>query len=91
MGNNKKIWDYMLSTNLYDLNLTYDVPVFYILGDNDFQAPNTIAMKYFTSINAPMKKLYMQKDASHFMMLDNPREFAFILKDINQLVSNSFI
>lgn len=84
MTNNTKIWDFLFSNNLYNYSLTYEIPIFYILGEKDFQAPHIIASKYFDSIHAPLKKLYLQKDASHFMMLDNPTQFTFTLQQIHE-------
>ena len=37
----------------------YKVPVYYILGRNDWQAPYVIAQEYLEGINAPYKKLYL--------------------------------
>lgn len=82
MNNNKKLWDFLFSHSLYEENREYEIPVFYILGDMDFQAPNTIASSYFDTINAPNKKLFFIKDAGHFIMLDQPKLFADALLEI---------
>ena len=82
MNNNNKLWDFLFSHNLYEESRDYEIPVFYILGDRDFQAPNTIASHYFNSINAPNKKMFIIKDAGHFMMLDQPKLFANALAEI---------
>lgn len=85
MNNNKKLWNFLFSHSLYEESHDYEVPVFYILGDRDFQAPNTIASRYFDSINAPNKKMFIIKDAGHFMMLDQPKLFANALAEICRL------
>lgn len=85
MSNNKRIWDYLFTHNLHDEHSTYDIPVFYILGDRDFQAPNTVASRYFDEIQAPYKRLFMIEDAGHFMMLDQPKRFADALAEIRGL------
>jgi hypothetical protein len=82
MTNNKILWDFLFSHSLYEENFDYEIPVFYILGDRDFQAPNTIASCYFDTINAPKKKMFIIKDAGHFMMLDQPKLFAQALTEI---------
>lgn len=87
MSNNKKIWDFMFSHNLYEESSEYEIPVFYILGDRDFQAPNTIASSYFNTINAPNKKIFIIKNAGHFMMLDQPKLFADALSEISRLLA----
>lgn len=83
MSNNKALWNFMFSSNLYSESRIYQVPVFYILGADDYQAPHTIAERYFNTIEAPIKKLFTIKDAAHFMMLDQPEEFAHVLKRID--------
>ncbi len=87
MGNNKKLWDFLFSHNLYEESREYEIPVFYILGDRDFQAPNTIASSYFETINAPNKKLFLIRDAGHFMMLDQAKLFADVLEEICTLTT----
>ncbi len=82
MNNNKRLWDFLFSHNLYEENRAYEIPVFYVLGDRDFQAPNTIASSYFDTINAPVKKLFLIKDAGHFIMLDQPKLFSEALAEI---------
>lgn len=62
----------------YDLSkesLEYTVPVYYILGDKDWQTPYTLAEKYFKKIKAPKKELFFIKNAGHMTMLDQPSEF----------------
>lgn len=85
MNNNKKLWDFLFSHSLYEESRDYEIPVFYILGDRDFQAPHTIASGYFHSINAPKKKLFIIKEAGHFMMLDQPKLFTNALAEISKL------
>lgn len=91
MNNNKKIWDFLFSHSLYDISREYTVPVYYILGDRDFQAPNTIASRYFDSIHAPNKKMFVIKDAGHFMMLDQPKLFTNVMDGISRLWENTNI
>lgn len=85
MNNNKKLWDFLFSHSLYEESRDYEIPVFYILGDRDFQAPHTIASGYFDLINAPNKKMFIIKEAGHFMMLDQPKLFTNALADISRL------
>ncbi len=75
MSNNKSIWNFMFSHSLYDETLNYQIPVYYIIGERDFQAPRTIAQAYFDRINAPEKQFLIIKNAGHFMMLDQPEAF----------------
>jgi pimeloyl-ACP methyl ester carboxylesterase len=82
MTNNKKLWEFLFLHNLYEESRDYEIPIFYILGDKDFQAPYTTASCYFDAINAPNKKMFIIKDAGHFMMLDKPKLFVQALSEI---------
>ncbi len=85
MSNNKQIWEYLFSHSLREETLNYKIPVYYIIGERDFQAPSTIAESYFKTINAPRKEIFTVEDAGHFMMLDNPSSFAAIMNRICSL------
>lgn len=85
MSNNKRIWEYLFSNSLYDETLDYEIPIYYIIGERDFQAPNTIAKSYFNKINAPYKEIFTIEDAGHFMMLDKPESFAEAMSKICSL------
>lgn len=41
--------------------------------------------RYFDSIQAPNKKMYIIEDAGHFMMLDQPKLFANVMTKIRTL------
>lgn len=70
----------------FDLNsesVDYKIPIYYILGENDWQTPYVIAEKYFEKINAPNKKLYLIPRAGHMTMVDQPNLFFDALIDIS--------
>lgn len=71
----------------FDLNVEsprYEVPMYYILGDRDWQTPFSIASDYFKKIEAPAKKLYLIPDAGHMTMMDQPDLFYKTLVEINK-------
>lgn len=72
------LWEYDL--NSYSLD--YKVPVYYILGEKDWQTPYPIAQKYFESISAPDKEIYMIPNAGHMTMMDEPESFCYALKEV---------
>lgn len=85
MSNNKQLFEYLFSHSLDNELHNYEIPVYYIVGDRDFQAPNTIAKSYFNTINAPNKEIFTIEDAGHFMMLDQPKLFAKAMTKICRL------
>lgn len=53
----------------------YQVPVYYIMGENDYQTPVPLAQTLFEQLTAPEKKLFLIPNAGHFTMYDNPLAF----------------
>lgn len=68
---NRKVMAELMSFDLREKGIHYEVPVFYVLGERDWQTPVEIGKAYFKEIEAPFKKLYLIKEAGHITMLDN--------------------
>ena len=60
---------------------TYTIPVFYIMGEQDFQTPYPLAKDFFEEISAPKKKFFSIPNAGHDPMQDNPQKFNQVLLD----------
>ncbi len=60
----------------------YTIPVYYILGKNDWQVPSTLAARFFETIRAPKKKLFWIPDAGHSTDIDNPQAFGDAINEI---------
>lgn len=80
---NKETTNYLGTFNLMAESAEYKVPIYYILGENDWQVPYVIAKEYFNNINAPRKNIYLIPNAGHFTMLDQCDLFFDALCDIN--------
>ena len=61
----------LMTFDLRERGLNYQVPVYYVLGEKDQQTPVEIGVEYFNKIKAPVKKLYMIENAGHLTMIDN--------------------
>ena len=72
---------WMVDYSLWD-KVEYSVPVFYLLGTDDWQTPSTLAAEYFEKITAPTKSLYWIDNAGHATDVDNPAEFYKAVKEI---------
>ena len=64
----------------------YQVPVYYVLGENDSQTPIEISMKYFEDVQAPEKQLYLIPDAGHAPMIDNVEEYRRAIREIVRFI-----
>ena len=77
----------------YDLRkfgTEYKMPVFYLMGENDFQTPYPVAKDFFQEIKSPVKTFFSIPDAGHMTMLDNKKEFTrVLLKEILPVVKET--
>ncbi|MBS4192816.1 alpha/beta hydrolase [Bacillus sp. FJAT-49705] len=80
---NAKLHSFLGEFNLSNEPAIYQVPIYYILGGNDWQAPYIIAQKYFEEINAPNKNIYVIPNAGHMTMMEQPELFFDALLEIN--------
>jgi len=87
---NKKILESLLAFDLKSETAEYKVPIYYILGGNDWQTPYVIAQEYFNIINAPYKKYYLLPNAGHMTMRDQPQLFFDSLLEINNKAKKQY-
>ncbi|MCY9517668.1 alpha/beta fold hydrolase [Paenibacillus apiarius] len=72
----------MESFDLPSLGTAYEIPVFYIQGERDWQTPYPLAKEFFPKITAPLKLFYSIPDAGHIPMIDQKEKFNEALFDI---------
>lgn len=80
---NKKVLEYLLTFDLKLETAEYKMPIYYILGGDDWQTPYVLAQEYLNIVNAPNKKLYLIPNAGHMTMRDQPQLFFDALLEIN--------
>lgn len=79
---NMQVMKELMSFDLKSKGVEYQVPVYYVLGENDQQTPVEISIAYFNEIAAPDKKLYLIKNAGHAAMIDNLNDYRAALCEI---------
>ena len=82
---NKKLLDYALSANIYDVGNEYDVPMYFISGEYDKSCRVDLLKKYYDEIVAPNKKIVIMKTCGHSPQFEEPVLFA---KEVKQLLQN---
>ncbi|RUT29602.1 alpha/beta hydrolase [Paenibacillus zeisoli] len=82
---NAKLHEFLGDFDLRKEKAEYQVPVYYLLGENDWQAPYVLAQQYFEEIVAPNKGLYMIPDAGHMTMMDQPDLFYKALHKVYEM------
>lgn len=79
----KEIMQYVFHEfNIRDFDDNYDIPIFYILGEDDYQTPTVLVQEYFEQIKAPIKEIFVLPKAGHAPMIDSPEYFTKILKEV---------
>ena len=80
---NKDIMEYaFFGFDIYDLSLTYDVPVYYISSEGDYAVCQNDVQNYYESIEAPGKAFYLLENVGHTMFMDNPKLYCESIKTI---------
>ena len=72
---NMQVMKELMAFDLRSIGAAYQVPIYYVLGENDQQTPVELSRAYFYEITAPDKKLYLIKNAGHIAMIDNVDEY----------------
>jgi pimeloyl-ACP methyl ester carboxylesterase len=78
---NKNLMKTLQTYSIWDVT-EYQLPIYYILGRDDWQVPSVLAAEYFEKIGAPKKRLYFIENAGHMTDFDNPAEFSAALLDV---------
>jgi pimeloyl-ACP methyl ester carboxylesterase len=58
------------------------IPIYFIMGSNDYQTPISLAKPYFDIIKAPLKKYYEIENCAHMLPFEKPAEMLKILLEI---------
>jgi len=74
--------------NLFDSTREINCPVFFIIGQNDYQTNSILTQKYFELLQAPQKEIYAIKDTGHLIPYENGIEFQNIIIENILLIIN---
>lgn len=85
---NKELMTFLGSFDVHTNAVEYKVPLYYIVGEDDWQTPAALTQDYVQRIKAPQKKIYIIPNAGHMPMVDQPALFLSILRDIKKRQEN---
>lgn len=69
----------MEEADIRNYGVDYQVPVYYLMGENDYNSPYLLAKTFFDEIVAPDKQIFSIPNADHMPFLSNKAEFDRIL------------
>ncbi len=79
---NMQLMRELMTYDLRKKGSSYQVPVYYVLGEKDSQTPVGISITYLETVQAPDKKLYLISDAGHAPMIDNVEDYRKAVQEI---------
>lgn len=65
-------------------NLVFDIPVYFISGDHDYNCPWPLVEEYCDMIDAPRKEFYLIKNAAHSPLWEQPETCFEIMKNMKK-------
>lgn len=101
VSNNEKVFnlekpllkDMLFGFDLYEQGSQYEVPVYFIMGDNDWITPDDMAAAYYESVEAPDKNIILIENTGHSLFVDDPEVFdeavRSVLDNINLTKKNT--
>lgn len=67
--------------NLFESTKKIDCPVYFVIGQNDYQTNSILTQKYYDELEAPQKEIYSIENAGHLIPYENRIEFQNIIKE----------
>lgn len=79
---NQHLFDYIMTADVRDYGLEYQIPVGFISGSDDWTTPVKFSEDYCDAISAPDKQFHCIDGCGHSPQYDAPEEFCNILKNM---------
>ena len=76
------LWAQAMTIDLPKTVPQLKVPVYFMLGRHDYNAPYPLAQQYFNKLKAPYKKLIMFENSAHLPCFEEPKKFNSIMAAI---------
>lgn len=74
-----RVWPELMTINLKKMAPGLKVPVYFVLGRHDHEAPSLLAEQYFKSLEAPYKELIWFENSAHLPAIEENRKFTDLL------------
>ncbi len=75
-----KLFNEACQENLFRSTKRIDCPVYFIIGQNDYQTNSLLTQKYYDLLIAPQKDIYTIENAGHLIPFENGIEFQKAIK-----------
>lgn len=78
----KLMWPEIMNVDLFQDEMCFKVPVYFIQGKNDYNSPTELVEEYFDKLNAPKKRYYLFDKSAHNPIFEESDKFLLTLKEI---------
>ena len=75
------IWDEMISHDLAQENLAFNIPVYFLHGIYDYTCSYELSKKYYEMLSSPVKGFYTFNNSSHSPIFEEPDECIKVIKE----------
>ena len=82
------LWNYVVSDNLFESSISFQVPVYITHGKYDYQVSHTLAREYFELLEAPFKSFFTFENSAHSPNAEEPEKFVQLIHDISKKLQN---
>lgn len=76
------LWDELLAVDLPRTAHAFDIPVYFLLGQADYNVAWPLSRAYFEKIEAPRKQLVMFERSGHFIPFEEPAKFNQFMRSL---------
>lgn len=77
----KLLFPELMQIDLKTQALHFKIPVYFLLGKHDYEAPYIIAEQYFKMLNAPVKELIWFENSAHLPIIEENSKFQKLMID----------
>ncbi|WP_200416653.1 alpha/beta hydrolase [Virgibacillus salexigens] len=77
------MWDEVMTVNLLDQIKDVNCPVYFLLGEFDFNTPNLLVQEFYSSLTAPIKETIFFSGVAHNLPFEEPGLFHKTMYDIS--------
>jgi len=84
----KHLWDNVISDNLFESSISFQVPIHITHGKYDYQVSYVLAREYFEKIEAPHKSFFTFDKSAHSPNCEEPEKFVQIVNNITSEFKN---
>jgi len=78
----KHLWDAVVTDNLFESSISFQVPVYIVHGKYDYQVSYELARDYIEIIEAPEKSFFTFEKSAHSPNIEEPEKFVQIIREI---------